>query len=463
MMTLDKANEIFERARRAATCDEVEVVVAGSRSALTRFANNYVHQNVAEEGIIISVRTAFDGKTARATTNKSDEESLRRTVEAAERLTRVQAADPEMLPMAGPQTPPVTERPSRYFAETAATTAEERAETVAGMVAVAKRHGIVAAGTYATGESFEAILNSRGLCASHRQSMAEASITMLAEQSGSSGWQKANSPDRRQVDPVRMAETAAQKAVDSAHPKEAPPGAYTVILEPSAVLDLMGFMFYDFGAQAVLDERSFLNGRIGTRLFGENISIYEDAYHPQQAGAMHDGEGIPRQRVTLVERGVIRNLVYSRGSAVKMKKSPLGATMGEIEATGHGFSLPNEIGDAPLNIVFGGPPAGEARTVEEMVAGTERGILVTRLWYIREVEPFEKVLTGMTRDGTFLVEGGRVRHGIRNLRFNQSLVETLQKVEAMGEPRRASGEESFDMVVPAMKVRDFHFTEVTRF
>jgi predicted Zn-dependent protease len=463
MMDLDQANQIFERVRRAASCDELEVVVAGNRSTLTRFANNHIHQNVAEEGMVVSVRTAFDGKTARATTNKSDDESLRRTVEAAERLTRVQAADPDLLPMAGPQTPPVADRPSRHFEKTAATSAEERAETVAGMVAVAKRHGIVAAGTYATGESFEAILNSRGLSAWHRQSMAETSITMMADATGSSGWQKANSPDRRQLEPVRLAETAAQKALASAYPKEVKPGSYTVILEPSAVLDLMGFLFYDFGAQSVLDGRSFLNGRIGTRLFGENITIYEDAYHPQQAGPMHDGEGIPRRRVTLVERGVIRNLVYSRGSAAKMKKSPLGQNLGEVEATGHGFSLPNEIADAPMNIVFGGPPAGEARTVEEMVAGTERGILVTRLWYIREVEPFEKVLTGMTRDGTFLVEGGRVRHGIRNLRFNQSLVEALQKVEALGEPRRASGEESFDMVVPAMKVRDFRFTEVTRF
>ncbi|MBI2682778.1 MAG: TldD/PmbA family protein [Acidobacteriales bacterium] len=462
-MNQDKAISIFERARKFAACDDVEVILAATRSSLTRFANNYIHQNVAEDGVLISVRTTFDGKTARATTNKTDDDSLKRALRSAEMLTRVQEQDPEMPPMAGFQNAVEADRPSRYFEATARATPEERAETVGKMVEVAKRHGIVAAGIYSTGESFEAILNSRGLSAFHRQTMAEASITMMADKTGSSGWQKLNAPDKSSLDPEVLAETAAQKAVDSADPKELGPGRYTVILEPSAVLDLMGFMFYDFGAQAVLDERSFLNGRTGTRLFGENISIFEDAYHPLQAGTMHDGEGIPRQRVTLVEHGVIRNLVFSRASAAKMKGSPLAAGLSDIQPTGHGFPLPNEIGDAPMNIVFSGPAPGEEKTVEQMIAETERGVLVTRLWYIREVEPFEKILTGMTRDGTFLVENGRIQHGIRNFRFNQSLVETLQKVDSMGEPRRASGEESFDMVVPAMKVRDFNFTEVTRF
>ena len=137
--------------------------------------------------------------------------------------------------------------------------------------------------------------------------------------------------------------------------------------------------------------------------------------------------------------------------------------VGPVTPTGHGFALPNEIGEAPLNIVFAAPPAGESRTVEQMIASTERGILVTRLWYIREVDPYEKILTGMTRDGTFLVENGKVRCGIRNFRFNESLSHMLQNVEAMGIPVRSCGEESFDMVVPAMKVRDFNFTETTKF
>jgi predicted Zn-dependent protease len=224
-------------------------------------------------------------------------------------------------------------------------------------------------------------------------------------------------------------------------------------------------MFYDFGAQAVLDERSFLTNRIGTKLFGDNITIEENAYHPLQAGAPFDGEGVPRQRVTLVENGVIKNLVYARGTVAKMRASELASKVGEVKLTGHGFALPNDMGDAPMNIVFAAPTAkpSTTQTVAQMIASTERGILVTRCWYIREVEPYEKMLTGMTRDGTFLVEDGKIKAGIRNFRFNQSLVHMLNNVEQMGTPVRASGEEAFDMVVPAMKVKDFNFTEVTRF
>jgi predicted Zn-dependent protease len=167
--------------------------------------------------------------------------------------------------------------------------------------------------------------------------------------------------------------------------------------------------------------------------------------------------------VLLVENGVVKRLVYARATAKKMKESEYAAKVGPIEPTGHGFPLPNEIGEAPMNIVFAGPEAKAAKTVQQMIGTTERGVLVTRLWYIREVDPYEKILTGMTRDGTFYVENGKLQHGVRNFRFNQSLIHMLCNVEEMSTPVRASGEESFDMVVPAMKVREFNFTEVTKF
>ncbi|HET7872724.1 MAG TPA: TldD/PmbA family protein, partial [Terriglobales bacterium] len=347
----------------------------------------------------------------------------------------------------------------RWDEQTAAITPEDRADAVARIVAVAKKNHLVTAGIYSSAQTAEAIVNSNGLSAYHRQTSAEFSITMLADDS--SGWQKANSPQVRDLAPQRLAEIAAQKARDSRGPRELPPGKYTVILEPSAVLDLVGFMFWDFGGLAILDQRSFLNNRIGTKLFGDNISIVDDVNHPLQTNAAFDGEGAPRQRVQLVDQGVVKRLVYARATAEKMRKSEYADKVGEIAPTGHGFPLPNEIGEAPTNIVFVTP--GAEQTTEEMVAGAERGILVTRLWYIREVDPYEKILTGMTRDGTFLVEDGKVKCGIRNFRFNQSLIEMLNKVEAMSRAERASGEESFDMVAPAMKVRDFNFTEVTRF
>jgi predicted Zn-dependent protease len=234
-----------------------------------------------------------------------------------------------------------------------------------------------------------------------------------------------------------------------------------VILEPAAVLDIVGFMFWDYSGMAILDQRSFLNGRIGTKLFGNNITIWDDVAHPLQAGSPFDGEGVRRQRVGLVENGVVKRVVYARATAERMKKSEYREKVGPIEATGHGFALPNEMGEMPLNIVFA--PVADPHTVEQMIASTERGVLVTRLWYIREVEPFEKMLTGMTRDGTFLIENGKVAGGVRNFRFNESLIHMLSNVEAMSVPLRSCGEESFDMVVPAMKVKDFNFTEVTKF
>ena len=189
--------------------------------------------------------------------------------------------------------------------------------------------------------------------------------------------------------------------------------------------------------------------RIGKPLFGKNISITDDVYHPQQLGAAFDGEGIPRQRVPLVEDGVPRNLVYSRTSAKKAGKKP----------TGHGFALPNEYGEAPMNLVFGGGNS----TFDKMIASTDRGLLVTRVWYIREVDPYEKIMTGMTRDGLYLVEKGKVTTAVRNFRFNQSLIELLQNVETMSPASRTTAEEAFEMVVPAMKVHNFHLTEPTKF
>jgi predicted Zn-dependent protease len=465
MLTKGQAGEIFDRLRKLSGADEVEVLFSGGKFALTRFANNTIHQNVAEENHTVSVRTAFGGRTARASTNKFDDESLRQVVKSSESLARVQHPDPDLLPMpdmleaAGSADRSVRATPLRFYEQTAAITPEIRAEGVKKIVGVADRHKLTTAGVFSSGESFEGIFNSRGLSNWHTQTLAEVSITMLG--ADSSGWQKANSPDVASLDPLKLAETAAQKAVDSARPREIPAGKYAVILEPAAVLDMVGFMFWDYSGMAILDQRSFLTGRIGTKLFGDNITIMDDVAHPLQAGSPFDGEGVLRHRVPLVENGVVKRVVYARATAARMKRSEYSGKVGVIEATGHGFGLPNEMGEMPLNIVFG--PTENTQTVEQMIASTERGVLVTRLWYIREVEPFEKMLTGMTRDGTFLVENGRVQSGVRNFRFNESLIHMLSNVESMSVPLRSCGEESFDMVVPAMKVRDFNFTEVTKF
>jgi predicted Zn-dependent protease len=431
-------------AARARGVNEIEVTVEGGSQELTRFANSAIHQNVAEQARHLSVRPVIDGRTARASTNKLDRDGIRDVVEQAIALTRLTGADPDLLPLAEPCEAP---RVDRFFEASTHVTPQERARAVAEAIGVVEAAGQTAAGAYSTGYSTLALMNSRGVNVSYAETMARFSITAMG--ADSAGWAKASACRHGDLDPVELARRAARKAGGSRAPRELPPGRYTVILEPAAVLDLAGQMFADFSATAIRDGRSFLNDRIGTRIFGDNITITDDAFHPLQTGPAFDGEGVPRRPLTLVERGVVREIAYSRQAAALSGRAP----------TGHGFPLPNEIGEAPVNIVM----AGGERSVEEMIASTARGILVTRLWYIREVDPYEKIFTGMTRDGTFLVEGGEVTAGVRNFRFNQGLMELLSKVEALSPAVRVSGEEAGDMVVPAVKAREFNFTEVTRF
>ncbi len=448
-MRAERCDEIFRQvvlAARAMGVDDVEAIIDFEDQALTRFANNAIHQNVAERSTNLSVRAAIDGRTARATTNRLDRDSIRAAVEQAVAITRLTERDPELPPMAEPE--PIEEpAPRRHFEATARATPEERALAVAEAIHAVEDNGQTAAGIYSTSETFSAIRNSRGVSVDHAETMARFSITAMA--ADSSGWAKASSCYHGDFDPLALAVSAASKAQASAAPEVWPAGRFTVILEPAAVLDLVGQMFGDFSATAIRDGRSFLVDRIGKHLFGENITIHDNVRHPRQSGPPFDGEGAPRQRLALVERGVVREVAWSRHAAALAGAAP----------TGHGFPLPNEYGEAPANVVVEG---GET-SLEEMIASTERGILVTRFWYIREVDPYEKIFTGMTRDGTFRIEGGKIAGGLRNFRFNQGLVEMLSNVESLSPAVRASGEESPDMVVPAMKVRDFNFTEVTRF
>src|SRR5205814_54606 len=285
--------------------------------------------------------------------------------------------DPRLLPLPARQRYRAV---NRFVKQTAALTPEDRARAVRHACDLAVKKGQVAAGIFSSAQGQSALGNSRGLFAAYRDTHAVFSITMQEESAAS--WAKANAADVRDIDPGKLAQVAGEKAHRAVNARELPPGRYTVILEPAAVLDLVGFLFYDFAATAVNDKRSCFNDRMGKQLFGKNISITDDVYHPLQLGAPFDGEGIPRQRVLLVDGGIPKNLVYSRSTAKTGKRSP----------TGHGFPLPNDYGEAPMNLVF----SGGKSSVEEMIAATDRGLLVTRLWYIREVDPYEKIMTGMT-------------------------------------------------------------------
>jgi predicted Zn-dependent protease len=444
MLTRQRAAEIFDKVLKWSTADETEALMGWTSYSLTRFANNTIHQNVAEEGAYLSVRAVVEQRSARVSTNKFDEASIRQACESALALARLQPPDPELLPMLGPQTYRAVDR---FYPETLALSPQARAETVRQVIARAEKDHLTTAGVYSSGANVGALFNSRGVRAFHEESVSEFSVTMLGD--SSSGWAKNTGHTWQELGPKALADRAARKALESQAPREVPPGKYTVILEPAAVLDLLGFLVLDFGGLAVHEQRSCLTGRVGQQLVGENINIHDDVFHPMQGGAPFDGEGVPRHRVNLVEHGVVKNLVYARQTAQKTGMTP----------TGHGFPLPNEIGEAPMNIVM----EGGRSSLEDMVRSTERGLLVTRVWYIREVDPFQKILTGMTRDGTFWVEDGRLRYGVKNFRFNQSIIEMLKHVELMSPPQRTAGEETFEMVIPAMKISEFNLTSTTKF
>lgn len=444
MLTRERAQHLFERVLKYSTAEETEATISSTDYALTRFANNIIHQNVEEETNSLSVRVVTEGRMARASTNNFDEASIRQLCEDALVMARLQPPDPDLLPLPGPQTYRAVDR---FFDETARLTPQVRAETVRQVIARAEQDHLSAAGVFASGAGAYGLFNSRGLRAFHEETSSEFSVTMLTE--NSSGWAKRTSPYWAELEPGELADRAAKKALASREPKEIGPGRYTVILEPSALLDLLGFLVLDFSGLGVHEKRSCFTGRLGQRILGENIRFRDDVFHPLQIGAPFDGEGIPRQRVSIVDKGEVKNLVYARQTAHKLGKQP----------TGHGFPLPNEIGEAPMNIVM----EGGRSTLEEMIRSTDRGLLVTRFWYIREVDPYQKILTGMTRDGTFWIEDGEIQHGVRNLRFNQSMIDLLGQVEMMSAPQRTAGEESFEMVVPAVKIGQFNFASATKY
>jgi PmbA protein len=447
VLSAKQCEEIFgmvERAAHARGIHEVETLIASGAEALTRFANNTIHQNVAERNAAVSVRVIADQRTARASTNVLDRASLEAATERAIEIARSLPPDEELLPLASPA--PVTPV-NRYFRTTAECSPEARGGVVANAIRIVEAEGQTAAGIYSTEESAEALFNSNGVSAYHTETMARFSITAMA--GDSSGWAKASSPDAGAFSPMELARRAAMKAARSESPRKLDAGRYMVVLEPAAVLDLVGQIFGDFSGTALADQRSFLSGRMDKQLFGDFVSISDDVFHPLQSGAPFDGEGVPRKHLTLVDNGSPHELAYSRAAAKRAGVQP----------TGHGFPVPNEIGEAPVNIVIRGGSA----SIDDLIASTDYGVLITRLWYIREVDPYEKIMTGMTRDGTFLIENGKVTHGLRQFRFNQGVVELLNNVIAMTPEIRCSGEEAFDMVAPAMQVRDFNFTEVTTF
>lgn len=436
MIDRNAARRICQQALSYVGEGQAEIMLDQTVGPLTRIANNSIHQNVEVADISISLRVDIGDRSGRATGNQIDEQSLRKLARQAAEAARAIGVDQGLPPMAKPQ----RYRAIKGYSEaTARVEPAKRAAMVKKAVALAKSSKVELAGLVSNTGSVHAMANTKGLFAYHRQSAATMEIT--ARQGLAAGRAEQTAKSIARIDPAKVARTAIAKCLGTVNARALEPGAYTVILEPEAAATPLQFMAWlAFGAQSVQEGTSCLAGNIGKKLFGSNITIVDDAFHPLMVWSQpFDYEGIPKKKVVIVDRGVVKTPVYDQKTAAKEGK----------KTTGHGLPQPNTFGPVPQNLVL----KGGRTTLEQMIKSTERGILVTRFWYNRVVDRKIPVITGMTRDGTFLIEKGKVVCGIKNMRFNQNLVEFFNNVEALG-PAEAQG----NMVVPAMKVRNFHFT-----
>jgi PmbA protein len=441
----DRINELTAAALDLSGADGAEVLVAHEWGGLTRFADSAIHQSTAREDTGIKIRVVSGGRVGVASTNDLSKEGATEAARSALELAQMAAPDPLFPGLASPAEIP--QRAEGFDEATAASTPEQRAEGVAALVA-ACADGFHAAGAYETSGSEVALRNTEGQSCYAVTSQATAS-TVVSGGAGGAGYSEVWAPRSSDVDLAELGRRAFHKARDSQSPRGLEPGRYEVILEPAAVATLVSFLAYlGFGGRAIAEGRSCFSGRIGERLMSERITIYDDALSPGTLGIPFDFEGTPKRRVDLVAEGVVMGGVHDRRSAKQAGQ----------ESTGHALPPPNPHGAFPLNLFLG---EGDA-SVDDMVRGTSRGLLVTRFHYANVVHPKDSVITGMTRDGTWLVEDGEIRHPVRNFRFTQSIIEALRDVEAVGRDSELASEFFFAATrVPALKVSSFQFTGVS--
>ena len=428
--------ELVDAALKTCDCDQAEVIIWSQDTALTRFADSVIHQNVAEINAMVSVRAVVGKRIGVARGNQLNADDVRAVARRALDLARVAAADEKFVSLPGPEPYPTVQT---YSDATAASTPESRAEAIRAIVCLAERHGCRISGSYAADKSEVAIGNSLGIRA--YTPATDASLIAVAADDGSSGYAEWRGTDIAQLNAARLAEIAARRCVDGRGAEPIEPGEYTVVLEPLAVGDMIFmFAYMGMGAMAFQEGRSFMSGRIGEKLAGDNITIWDDATDPRQRAIPFDWEGVAKRKVTILENGIARGPVYDSYTAHKEGKN----------STGHGFPAPNTWGPAPTHLFLGG---GDA-TVEQMVASTDRGLLVTRFHYTNIVHEKHTIFTGMTRDGTFLIENGKVARPVKNLRFTQSILAALSDVQMTGQ----GGQLTEYAYVPALKIRRFAFT-----
>lgn len=441
--TREQAKALLDRALALRKSDELLVSLSGGERANVRFARNTATTSGASTGYTLAATASFGKKTGTTTTSTFDDRALERAVRAAEEIARLSPENPEAMPVLEPQTY-AEHRP--YFDDVAAASPEWRAGAVAAALDLSRQRDVLSAGFVETAASLRAVANSKGLLAYGASTTADYNLTARTPDATGSGWASRSFNELAKVDPKKLAETAIDKAVRSRAPSAIEPGKYTVVLEPAAVADLLVYMMFSGNARQADEGRSFFSkkgggNRIGEQILNERVRIASDPAHTLAPALGFDDEGLPVTRTVWVENGVLKNLFYSRFWAAKQQKAPTAD---------------------PGNIVMEG---GDA-TLESLIKGTERGILVTRFWYIRPLDPQTLLLTGLTRDGLFLIEKGQVTRPVKNMRWNESPIVAFNNVDDMTPAERVvSGEgiggAGLSVVCPAARVREFTFSSTS--
>lgn len=433
-----QAKTILDKVIALSKADQISAQLTGGISGNVRFARNDISTSGIVDDTQLGVQVSFGKRVGTATINQFDDASLERVVRRAESLARLAPENPEFMPVVGKQ----TYKPTQTYSEaTAALTAEARAKIAEASIMPCRKKKLVAAGFLEDGHSFFAHANSNGNFGYQQSTFADYTCTVRTEDGRGSGWVGTNVKDVSKLDAGADVQIAMRKAAASVDAKALEPGKYTVILEPAAVAGLVSFMMNFFDARSADEGRSFLSkqgggNKIGERIMDPRVNIYTDPSHPEVSVLPWDGEGLPRERVKIIDQGKVANLRYSRFWAAKQ---------GKPEAAAWGNTIME----------------GGTKSTAELVAGTERGILVTRTWYIRMVDPQTVLLTGLTRDGTFYIENGQLQYPIKNFRFNESPVIMLNNIEELGRSVRVKADEGSSMLIPALKIRDFTFTSLS--
>lgn len=445
MLSKKKAHEILSAAIQYSPADETEVILNGGKTFSTRFTNNYISQNGAQKEYDLTVRVAFGQQVGVASCNIFDGENLKKVVDNACLAAKHSKADKEWTAVLDPVDTP--ERPEIYHQPTIDYTPHEKAERLAPILKASMAKDLTSAGMLVNGDAMLSTMNSKGLFAYQAWTQASFTYTAMAENQGSA-WAEFHSHNFAQIDVETLAYEAMEKAVLAQHPGETEPGAYTVVLAPTAVLELIEFFNYlGFAGLGYEENRTFTAGKMGETLFDSRITLVDNPFIEEVVGPAFDPEGHPKQALTLVKKGRIEAVAYDRKTAQRAGK----------KSTGHG-SMPPSSNPMPSNIVL---QAG-TDTLEDMIASTERGIYVTRLWYSNVVDPKQAIITGMTRDGTFLIENGKLSRPLRNMRYNESLLKAFANIEGVGDKIFGFAGYFGKLAVPALKIRDFHFTGVSK-